>query len=153
MTCNNAIARYVDGHYSLTLPEDKQAEKDAVLKQAVEEYSGYVHVKIEKVHKPKSIEANALFHALLTEYYLSNLHSCGSWQELKDLLKYQFGCGFLHTVTLPDGNNYGILKSEGNYTTAELSTLIDGTIKDMLIRGVDSKKFFEILKGIEYEAK
>lgn len=152
MTANNAIARYIDGHYSLTIPEDKQAEKDEVLKQAVDKYNGFCHVKIEKVHKPKSIEANALFHGLLTEYYKSGLHSCGSWQELKDLLKYQFGVT-LHKITLPDDNKYVVLKSEGDYTMAELSALIDGTIKDMLIKGVDSKKFFEILKGIDYEIK
>lgn len=153
MVANNARAEYIDGRYRLTLPPNKQEEKDAILKQAVDKYNGYVHVKIEKVHKPKSIEANALFHALLTEYYLSNLHSCHSWQGLKDQLKYRFGAGFLHTLILPDGNKYGILKSVGDYNTDELSKLIDGTIKDMLIKRVDSKKFREILEGINYEIK
>lgn len=151
MKCNNARAEKIDGRYRLTIPPEYQEEKEAVLKQAVEKYNGFVHVEISKVRKPKSIEANALFHSVLTEYYLSGLHSCKSWQELKNQLKYQFGYGFIHTLTLPDGEKYGVLKSVGDYNSKELSDLIDGTIKDMLIKGVVSTKFKDILNEIKFE--
>jgi hypothetical protein len=151
MICNNARATFADDHYSLTIPENKQAEKDAVLKQAVEKYNGYVHVEISKVRKPKSVEGNRLFHGLVTEYYISGLHSCASWQELKNQLKYQFGAGFIHTIKLPDGKEYGILKSVAEYSMHELYELTNGTIADMLIQGVDSAKFKEILAKIKYE--
>ena len=153
MTCNNARASVVDNHYSLTLPEYVQTEKDAVLKEAIEKYNGFVHVEISRVRKPKSLESNNLFHALLTEYYKSGKHSCNSWQELKNLLKYQFGAGFEQTLTLPDGNQYGILKSLSLYTQAEINGLIDGTIADMLIKDVESKKFRQILETIKYEVR
>ena len=148
MICNNARATFADGHYSLTIPEDKQAEKDAVLKEAVERYNGYVHVEISRVRKPKSIQQNKLFHALITEYYISGHHSCDSWQALKNQMKYQFGEGFIQTLTLADGEKYGILKSLADYSMSELSRLTDGVIADMLITGVNSKKFDEILKEI-----
>lgn len=153
MTCNNAKAVYVDGHYSLTIPDDKQSEKNEVLKEAVEKYNGYVHIEISRVRKPKSIQQNNLFHALITEYYISGLHSCNSWQALKNQMKYQFGEGFVQTLTLADGEKYGILKSLADYSMSELSRLTDNVIADMLIVGVDSTKFKEILETIKYEVK
>ncbi len=150
MICNNAKAEYIDGRYRLTMPSDKQAEKDEILKQAVEKYNGYCHVEITKVHKPKSIEANALFHSLLTEYYKSGCHSCDTWDGLKISLKLRYGAGMIHQEEV-DGQKIGFLKSMGDYTTTELSGTIDGTIKEMLQTGVSSKKFNEILKGINYE--
>ena len=150
MTCNNAKAEYIDGRYRLTMPSDKQAEKDEVLKQAVEKYNGYCHVEISKVRKPKSIEANALFHSLLTVYYSSGCHSCDTWEGLKISLKMRYGAGLIHQETI-DGEKIGFLKSMSEYTTVELSGCIDGTIKEMLLTGVSSKKFTEILEGINYD--
>lgn len=153
MKCNNAVVTdNGEGRYSLTIPPDKQDEKLAVLKEAVEKYNGYCHVEISRVHRPKSVEANALFHALLTEYYESGCHSVTTWQELKDTLKYRYGAGFLHMLEV-DGERYGILKSEADYNTAELSGLIDGTISEMKQTGVQTQKFEEILEGIEDDKK
>ncbi len=149
MKCNNAeVTDNGDDRFSITLPPDKQEEKLAVLNEAVDKYNGYCHIEISRVHRPKSVEANALFHALLTEYYKSGCHSVTTWQGLKDTLKYRYGAGFLHMLVV-DGQHYGILKSEADYNTAELSSLIDGTKSEMLQVGVQSKKFEEILKEIE----
>ena len=153
MTCNNAQAVLIDVHYSLTLPPDKLIEKNAVLKEAIERYNGFCHVEISRVRKPKSIQQNKLFHALITEYYISGLHSCDSWQALKNQMKYQFGEGFVQTLTLADGEKYGILKSLADYSMSELSRLTDNVIADMIMVGVNSKKFDEILKEINFEAK
>ena len=150
MTCNNAKAEYSNGQYHLILPPDKQAEKQAVLKEAIEKQGGYFHIEISRVRKPKSIQQNKLFHALITEYYISGLHSCDSWQALKNQMKYQFGEGFIQTLTLADGEKYGILKSLADYSMSELSRLTDNVIADMIQAGVNSKKFDEILKEINY---
>ena len=132
MIANNAKASYKDGHYSLTIPDDKQAEKDAVLKEAIERYSGYCHVEISRVRKPKSVNQINLIHALFTEYYVSGLNSYHSWQELKNQMKYQFGEGFVQTITLADGERYGILKSLADYSMNELYRLTNNVISDML---------------------
>lgn len=153
MICNNAKAVYADGHYSLIIPDNKQAEKDAVLKEAIERYNGYVHIEISRVRKPKSVKQIRLIHGLFTEYYVSGLHSYHSWQELKNQMKYQFGEGFVQTMSLADGQKYGILKSLANYSMNELYHLTNNVIADMLIVGVDSKKFKEILEKIKYEVK
>lgn len=151
MTANNAKAVYADGHYSLTIPDDKQAEKDAVLKEAIERYNGYVHIEISRVRKPKSVKQIRLIHGLFTEYYVSGLHSYHSWQELKNQMKYQFGEGFVQTLTLADGERYGILKSLADYSMNELYRLTSNVISDMLLQGVDSKKFHDILDEIGYK--
>lgn len=148
MTANNAQAVLIDGHYKLVIPPEKQAENEAVLREAVERYNGFCHVEISRVRKPKSIQQNNLFHALITEYYVSGKHSCDSWQELKNQMKYQFGEGFVQTLTLADGEKYGILKSLADYSMSELSRLTDNVISDMIQVGVNSKKFDEILKEI-----
>jgi len=150
MTCNNARAEKKGDRYTLTIPDEYQEEKNKVLAEAIEKYNGYVHIEISRVRKPKSIEANNLFHGVLTEYYKSGLHSVRTWQELKDTLKLRYGAGFLHTLEI-DGEQYGILKSVAEYTSQELSELIDGTIKECLQVGLDSKKFREILEGIKYD--
>ena len=41
MTCNNAKAVLIDGHYKLVIPPEKQAENEAVLKEAIERYNGF----------------------------------------------------------------------------------------------------------------
>jgi len=151
MVCNNAEATWVEDHYKVKLPLDKQKEKNDVLRQAVDRYNGFVHIEISKVLKPKSIEQNNLFHGILGAYFLSGLHSCKTYLELKNLMKYRWGAGFLHTLQLPDGNSYGILKSVADYKMDELASLIDGTIKEMLQVGVHSTKFLDILEAIEYE--
>lgn len=148
MICNNAQVVLEYGHYKIILPSDKQSERSAVLDEAIEKHNGFFHLEISRVRKPKSIQQNKLFHALITEYYISGLHSCDSWQALKNQMKYQFGEGFIQTLTLADGEKYGILKSLADYSMSELSRLTDNVIADMIQIGVNSKKFDEILKEI-----
>ncbi len=150
MKCNNAIVKYHDGgRYSLTIPEDKQAEKQEVLKEAVEKYNGYCHVEISKVHKPRSLEANNLFHALLGEYYKSGCHSEDTWEGLKDVLKFRYGIKIEKVI---DEKEITTLKHTAEYNTEEFAPLVDGTIKEMFLTGVTSKKFTEILTGINYDS-
>ena len=151
MVCNNAVVEWVKDHYKVTLPPDKQKEKNEVLRKAVERNAGYVHMEISAVRKPKSIKANNLFHGVLGVYFLSGLHSCATYDELRNLMKYRWGAGFLNTLKLPDGKSYGILKSIAAYTIKEIGSLNDGTIREMIQVGVRSKKFEEILEEIDFK--
>jgi hypothetical protein len=153
MICNNAKVKLNNGIYVIELPIEKQEEKAKVLKYALEHHGGFFHIEISKVKKPKSLDINSLFHGLLTIYYLSGLHSCDSWQGLKNQLKYQFGAGFKEgSFKMPDGTEYRELKSVSDYGMDEMIPLVDGTIKDMIIVGVDEPLFFEILDTINYNA-
>lgn len=151
MVCNNAVVEWVDDHYRITLPPDKQKEKNDLLRQAVEKYNGYIHIEISKVKKPKSIEQNNLFHAILGEYFLSGLHSYSTWDELKANLKYRYGGRIQVGYKMKEGAKVVVLKSVGDYNTEELWVLTDSTIKEALIAGLDTKKFHKILEEIKYE--
>ena len=119
---------------------------------------------------------NRLFHALISEYYKSGLHDCdGSWQDLRNQIKRSLGAGFESYVyaDIEDGkpricqaNNYediplkvrldkdkkllirGRLKSWSDYTKKERKTTIDNLKNEMLNKGVNSKKFDEIISSI-----
>lgn len=152
MICNNARVKLLNGVHVVELPIEKQTEKAEVFKYALEHHNGFFHMEISKVKKPKTLKINALFHGLLTIYYLSGMHSSSSWQGLKNQLKYQFGAGFKDgSFEMPNGEVYRELKSVSDYTMEEMIALTDGTIKDMLIVGVDEPLFVEILKTIKYD--
>jgi hypothetical protein len=112
---------------------------------------------------------NKAFHALVQEYFKSGCHSytCSSWQELKDFIKRDMGAGFesfvyadesgMHEVKtkeeIPAGTPRthirGKLKSWGKYTKKERRETMDLLISTMIQVGVNSKKFNEILDGME----
>ena len=118
------------------------------------------------------------FHALVSEYFNSGLYSdkADTKQELKEKIKLRLGAGFCEYVyavvengkpkiyrvktrqEIPDFVNKdedyrqmirGRLKSLSDYTKKERSNIIENLKTEMLTVGVQSKKFFEILKGME----
>jgi len=119
---------------------------------------------------------NNAFHALVQEFFRSGCHSytCASWQELKDFIKRDMGVGYdKYFVATPDGakktstseeavallKSYGItdikkycfgnLKSWSEYTKNERKKTMDLLISTMMQAGVNTKKFHEILEGME----
>ena len=121
-------------------------------------------------------QQNRAFHPLVMEFFRSGLHSytCSSWQELKDFIKRDMGAGFeKFFVSTPDGarktktyeeavelmKSYGItdfkkycfgdLKSWSKYTKKQRRETMDLLISTMIQAGVNSKKFHEILDGME----
>jgi hypothetical protein len=121
---------------------------------------------------------NRAFHALCQEYWKSGCHPKyeGGFSEFRDLVKRDLGAGFSEYVyaTIKDGKPRiyrvktfseipeeiredpdmrkmirGKLKSWGEYTKKERQETMDRLIDDMVSNGVQSKKFFEILEGME----
>lgn len=122
---------------------------------------------------------NKLFHSLTMEYFRSGMHSynCSDYGDFKDQIKRKLGEGFECFIYAEIGNNgkaylqeaktsdeipnhimkdedmkgmiRGKLKSWANYTLKQRKKCIDNVITEMLQAGVNTKKFDEILKGIE----
>ena len=113
---------------------------------------------------------NNAFHALIQEFFRSGCHSynCETWQELKDFIKRDIGAGFDSFVwfmwdgkktikgkcktreEIPDGAEFfGKLKSWGKYTKKQRRETMDLLISTMIQAGVNTKKFHEILDGME----
>jgi len=121
---------------------------------------------------------NRAFHALLQEFWSSNVDSYNAknFEEFKNLIKRDLGAGFekyryvedtekglrwgtakaawdipLNVALDINGNPLaaGVLKSWKNYTKKERKETIDRLINTMIRCGINSKKFEEILKTME----
>lgn len=116
-----------------------------------------------------SLAQGRAWHALAQEYWRSGLssYSAKSFMEFRDLLKRDLGAGFeayiyadetgihkvKHLEEVPEGvpasHIMGKLKSWADYTKKERMLAIDTLIAEMLQAGVTSKKFDEIITGLE----
>ena len=102
---------------------------------------------------------NAAFHALVQEYWRSGCHSYNavSFEHFRALIKLHLGAGaerFCNLVDadgnpLPGGRFDYRLKSWADYTKKERRETLDRLIAEMHQAGVNSRKFYEILRGME----
>jgi len=86
---------------------------------------------------------NKAFHALVAEYWRSGCHSYNvySAKDFKDAIKYYLGAGLDEST--------GEVKSWADYTKKERTETINALISEMHQAGVQTKKFYEILEGME----
>ena len=125
-----------------------------------------------------TLQQNSLFHALLDVYFTSGCYSypVSTKADLKIAVKKSLGEGFERIVYfIPTGKGpvkgeaktmeevpenvmigadgkdmvYGELKSWSDYTKAQRTKMLQNLIAEMKLSGVNSKKFEEILKGLE----
>jgi hypothetical protein len=121
---------------------------------------------------------NKVFHALVGEYFRSGCHSypARSYDEFRNHIKKNLGAGFesyVYIAESPDGFTWGEtkhfkdipanvaldkngkklikgkLKSWADYTKKERTETIDKLIAEMIQAGVNTKKFNEILNGMQ----
>jgi len=114
--------------------------------------SGFVQVILKRPTKAKTEAQRAAFHALLSLYFKSGLHSSDSFDRLKVDLKIRYGWIFAYEV---DGENYQVIVSTEKYTSEWYSRLIDGTISEMEQAGIMGSRYAneyqEIRQGMELE--
>lgn len=146
---------------SILPPEYKNALVK-LLATAEAKYGGYVTVEVSLPHKIGSEEQNRAWHSLIREYWLSGCSSYQSYEDMRDSLKlkvagadsYIYLTDKQHTAKtlddIPKGARYiEVPKSWGDFTRDERNDMIDFTIKEMIEAGVNSKKFDEIILGME----
>jgi hypothetical protein len=127
-----------------------------------------------------TLAQNSLFHSLLMVYYNSGQHSedRASFYDFREKIKRDLGAGFQSYiyVEIIEGKPVikhakekedipeelrrdpqmkkmvlGKLKSWSNYSKKQRMRTIDNLISEMQQVGINSKKFEEILKGINHE--
>jgi len=99
------------------------------------------------------------FHALLQEYWRSGCHSydAKSFEHFRELIKLYLGVGAEKYYSLVHDDGRPALnpiiswriKSWSRYSKKERKEAIDRLIAEMETVGVQSKKFYEILQGME----
>jgi len=102
---------------------------------------------------------NRAWHSLLQEYWASGCHSYNatSFEHFRELIKLYLGAGVERYRDLVDDNGQPVkepvikwrLKSWRDYTKAERTAAIQNLINEMIQANVTSKKFYEILQGLE----
>jgi hypothetical protein len=102
---------------------------------------------------------NRAFHALLGEYWKSGAHSYNAknYDHFREIIKLNLGAGVERYYSLIDDDGTILqsprikwrIKSWGNYTKKERKETIDNLIAEMHQAGVQTKKFYEILEGME----
>jgi len=117
-----------------------------------------LYYNVEKYHEGTEAQ-NKAFHALLQEYWCSGCHSYNvtSFEQFKEVIKLYLGAGveeyenFVSDTGKPLNKpitSYRI-KSWSMYTKKERTSTIQNLISEMHQAGVSSKKFEEILRGLE----
>jgi len=125
---------------------------------------GYITVTVELPKQPGSEEQNRAWHSLIQEYWKSGCGSYDSFEDLRDQLKLRI-CGakeyiYLtdrqHTVTriddIPPSVPYiAVPKSWRDFDKSDRKDMIDTTIQEMMEAGVNTRKFEQILMGLQAE--
>jgi hypothetical protein len=141
--------------------------------------NGFVHISGSAPEEGKtylledatngSLAQSRAWHALLQEYWRSGQHSynAANFGEFRDMIKRDLGAGFeayvyadnsgMHKVkhlddvpaNVPQSHIMWKLKSWSKYTKKERANAIDSLVAEMHQAGVTSKKFDEILTGLE----
>ena len=102
---------------------------------------------------------NKAWHSLLTEYWRSGCHSyhANNFLHFRELIKLNLGAGVERYYCLVSDKGVPLdipvikyrVKGWGRYTKKERKQAIDNLISEMIQAGVTTKKFDEILQGME----
>jgi hypothetical protein len=116
-------------------------------------FNGKVHVKIGRPEEQKSEKQNRAAHALMTEFFLTGLHSSPAKnpEEFKLWLKFQIGVCYDYEY---EGRPCRVPKSWANYTKRESREFIDALISMVHQSGAytESERIREIIAGMESNA-
>lgn len=129
--------------------------------------NGFITVKLTLPKKHGTDEQNRAFHALINEFFLSGCSSFDSVFEMKNYYKLQASeplyyiwfdiNGELHYAEKVSQISKGALKvvkipkSWANFNREERKTAIELVISEGYNAGVNSKKWDEIIKGMQDE--
>lgn len=146
----------------------KQADMSNVFKKAKDEFNSYISVTFSTPKKPGTDAQNRTFHALLNCYWTSGEAQARyeSWESMRDSYKLKAGGAKEYKGVLEDSRIVTVKELEDleefdclayvpipkSWTELSLkgrAQAIDLIISDMMTDQVASKKFDEILEGIE----
>ena len=134
----------------------------SIQSKSKEKYNGFGTVEISLPNEPGTDEQNAVFHALIGEYWRFGA-SYLNYRHMRDSIKLrvsrpkeyiyisgseQITVGSLKDI--PKNSVYvKVPKSWTDFNKRERITAINDTIKEMLEAGVNTVKFNEIMEGMK----
>lgn len=149
------------------IPDRFEKQINSLFSRAAEKNGGYITVSFSLPRRKGTDEQNRAFHALLGEYYISNLHSFKCYEDMRDYFKIlaggakeylyldiENGVMIQHTCKrlddIPSGCVWAkIPKSWTEFSREERTLAIQLVITEGFNAGMNSDKWFEIIGGLE----
>lgn len=143
------------------VPLQYRTQAKELFAEAGKKRNGYVTIKMTLPERVGTDQQNRAFHALLGEYWKSGLSSYESYDDMKDTIKLRIagadGYIFIdngkvrHAKSLEEvrGRYAEVPKSWADFTLEQRRDAIDEVIREATVAGINSKKWGEILQGME----
>jgi hypothetical protein len=143
------------------VPLEYRTKVKELFAEAGKKRNGYVTIKMTLPERVGTDQQNRAFHALLGEYWKSGLSSYESYDDMKDTIKLRIAGAdeyiFIengkvrHVKSLDEvkGRYAEVPKSWADFTLEQRRDAIDEVIREATIAGVNSKKWDEIIAGMQ----
>ena len=143
------------------VPLQYRTQAKELFAEAGKKRNGYVTIKMTLPERVGTDQQNRAFHALLGEYWKSGLSSYESYDDMKDTIKLRIAGAdeyiFIdngkvrHAKSLEEvrGRYAEVPKSWADFTLEQRRDAIDEVIREATVAGINSKKWGEILQGME----
>ena len=143
------------------VPLQFRTQAKELVAEAGKKHNGYVTIKMTLPTRWGTDQQNRAFHALLGEYWKSGLSSYESYDDMKDTIKLRIAGAdeyiFIdngkvrHAKSLEEvkGRYAEVPKSWADFTLEQRRDAIDEVIREATVAGINSKKWGEILQGME----
>ena len=140
-----------------------QYRQDAknLLAESAKKAGGYITIQFSLPKRYGTDAQNRAFHSLIGEYWKSGLSSYESFEDMRDTIKLRIAGadgylfidnGKLRSVKNLDevkGRYAEIPKSWVDFTLEQRKDAIDEVIREATMAGINSKKWDEIINGME----
>jgi len=141
-------------------PSHKDKVKE-LFSKADKKHGGYITIKMCEPERVGSDAQNRAFHSLIGEYWKSGLSSYESYDDMRDTFKLRAAGAdeyiFIengkvrHVKSLDEvkGRYAEVPKSWADFTVEQRKDAIDEVIREATMAGINSRKWEEILRGME----
>jgi hypothetical protein len=143
------------------VPLQYRTQARSLFAESAKKSSGYVTIKMTLPTRWGTDAQNRAFHSLLGEYWKSGLSSYESFDDMRDTFKLRVAGAdeyiFIengkvrHVKSLDEvkGRYAEVPKSWADFTVEQRKDAIDEVIREATMAGINSRKWEEILRGME----
>jgi len=143
------------------VPLQYRTQARSLFAESAKKSSGYVTIKMTLPTRWGTDAQNRAFHSLIGEYWKSGLSSYESYDDMRDTFKLRAAGAdeyiFIengkvrHVKSLDDvkGRYAEVPKSWADFTVEQRKDAIDEVIREATMAGINSRKWEEILRGME----
>ena len=144
------------------VPFEYRTKVKELFTESARKRNGYITIKMTLPERVGTDQQNRAFHALLGEYWKSGLSSYESFEDMRDTIKLRIAGadGFLFiddkgrikevkSLEQVKGRYAEVPKSWADFTLDQRKDAIDEVIREATMAGVNSRKWDEIIAGME----